>query len=77
MVTLERTADEPYHCETGLAPLADVANAEKVLPREFANEAGNMVTDAYRVYAWPLIDGPLASLARLRGPRVPQRLTEF
>ncbi len=25
----------------GLAPLADVANAEKLLPREFMDEAGN------------------------------------
>jgi 6-phosphofructokinase 1 len=76
MVTLERTADEPYRCETGLAPLADVANAEKVLPRDFVNEAGNMVTDAFRIYAWPLIDGPLPALARLQGSSVRQRVAE-
>jgi 6-phosphofructokinase 1 len=73
MVTLERTDNEPYRCETGLASLAEVANAEKMLPREFVNEAGTMVTDAFKVYAWPLIDGPLSPLARLLGNRVPKR----
>jgi 6-phosphofructokinase 1 len=75
MVTLERTADKPYRCETGLASLASVANAEKLLPREFVNEAEDMVTEAFRAYALPLIDGPLPSLARLRGNRVPHRVT--
>ncbi len=74
MVTLERLSDDPYACQTGLAPLADVANAEKHLPREFVNEAGNMVTQAFKTYALPLIDGPLPALARLKGTRVPQRV---
>jgi len=74
MVTLERTSDEPYVCQTGLAPLADVANAEHFLPREFVNDAGNMVTQAFKTYAWPLIDGPLSPLARLEGARVPQKV---
>jgi 6-phosphofructokinase len=71
MVTLERVLDDPYTCETGLVPLAEVANAEKLLPREFVNEAGDMVTDAFWTYALPLIDGPLPSLGRLTGARVP------
>jgi 6-phosphofructokinase len=73
MVTLERVSDDPYACELGLAPLADVANAEKLLPREFMDEAGNMVTRAFEAYALPLIDGPLPPLARLSGGRVSQR----
>jgi len=75
MVTLERVLDNPYTCETGLAPLADVANAEKLLPREFMNEAGDMVTDAFWTYALPLIDGPLPSLGRLEGARVPRMVS--
>ncbi len=73
MVTLERLSDDPYACETGLVPLADVANAEKLLPREFVNEVGNMVTLAFWNYALPLIDGPLPPLARLKGAVVAQK----
>jgi 6-phosphofructokinase 1 len=70
MVTLERLSDEPYRWGTGLAPLADVANAEHLLPREYVNEAGTMVTEAFWRYALPLIDGPLPPLARLQGQRI-------
>lgn len=75
MVTLERVSNDPYDCEAGLAPLADVANAEKLLPREFVNEAGNMIAPAFWDYALPLIDGPLPPLARLQGARVLQRVS--
>jgi 6-phosphofructokinase 1 len=73
MVTLERVSEDPYTCETGTAPLIEVANAEKLLPREFLNEDGNMVTQEFKDYAMPLINGPLPPLARLQGVRVPQR----
>ena len=73
MVTLERISDDPYRWQTGLAPLTGVANAEKLLPREFINEAGNMPTDAFWRYALPLIDGPLPPLARLQGQGVGNR----
>lgn len=74
MVTLERVSNHPYRCKTGTAPLVDVANAEKVLPREFINEAGNMPTQAFRDYSLPLIDGSLPPFARLKGIRVPQKI---
>jgi 6-phosphofructokinase 1 len=74
MVTLERVSADPYTCETGVAPLMEVANAEKLLPREFLNDAGTMVTPAFTHYAMPLIDGPLPPLARLKGARVPRRV---
>jgi 6-phosphofructokinase len=67
MVTLERLSDDPYRWETGLAPLADVANVEHLLPRVYVNEAGNMITEAFWRYALPLIDGSLPPLARLGG----------
>jgi len=57
MVTLVREPGETYACTTGLAPLSDVANGEKFVPREFINEAGNHVTDALRAYVSPLMRG--------------------
>jgi 6-phosphofructokinase 1 len=73
MVTLKRISNIPYRCETGMAPLAEVANAEKLLPRAFVNERGNMPTGAFWDYALPLIDGPLSPLARLKGDRIPAK----
>jgi 6-phosphofructokinase len=35
MPTIERTSDTPYKYRIGMAPLADVANVEKFMPREF------------------------------------------
>jgi 6-phosphofructokinase len=73
MVTLERHSNMPYRCETGLAELSIVANAEHLLPRDFINKEGNMPTSRFIEYAMPLIDGPLPQLARLKGIRVPQK----
>jgi len=75
MVTLERHSQHPYSFGTGLAPLADVANKEKLLPRDFLNEAENMITQAFKDYALPLIDGSLPPLARLKGARVPKKVS--
>ena len=58
MVSLVREdGDGQYRCTTGLVDLAKVANAEKPLPREYINEAGNGVTEAFLAYARPLIAG--------------------
>ena len=57
MVTLERTVGDEYACTTGLVELEKVANGEKPLPREYINEAGTGITDAFREYAQPLIAG--------------------
>jgi 6-phosphofructokinase 1 len=73
MVTLERLSDEPYRWTTGLAPLAKVANAEHLLPRDYVNAEGNMIDQSFWTYALPLIDGPLSPLARLQGQRVASR----
>jgi len=70
MVTLERVSQSPYRCETGLAPLAEVANAERPVPDEFIAEDGNDVTAAFLDYARPLIGGPLQAYARLKMNRV-------
>jgi 6-phosphofructokinase 1 len=75
MVTLARTSNAPYICDTGLAPLQEVANAERRVPRSWVNDAGNMVTRAFFDYAMPLIDGPLPPLARLQGTRLTHRIS--
>ena len=59
MIALDRVAVDPYHCETTLVPLAEIANTERLLPAEFLDPAGNNITDAFIAYALPLIGGPL------------------
>lgn len=65
MVTLVREPGAAYRCGTGLAPLSDVANGVKLMPREFVNEEANFVTEAFVDYATPLIGDPLPRYARL------------
>ena len=67
MVTLERDPGESYCCHTGAAPLAQVANAEKCLPDEYINDAGDDITPPFLDYARPLIGEPLLPLGRLSG----------
>ncbi|MBC8229535.1 6-phosphofructokinase [bacterium] len=71
MVSLVRESNDPYKCTTGLVALEQVANAEKPVPDEFINEAGNFVTDAYIEYAKPLI-GELPEYVRLEKISVKQ-----
>ena len=74
MITLVRQPGPEYVVTTGLAPLDQVANEERMMPAEYINEAGNGVTDAFIEYARPLIGGPLVSYARLEKFGVPKRL---
>ena len=71
MITLVREPGPAYEVTTGMAPLNQVANAEKGLPAEYINEAGNFVTDAFLEYARPLMGDPLPPYARLDYVRVP------
>ena len=57
MVTIERQADSPYRWVTGEAPLAQVANVERKMPRDFITPDGFHITDACRRYLAPLIAG--------------------
>jgi len=66
MITLVRASNDPYRCETGLAPLEAVANAEHPVPDEFISDSGNDITPAFLDYARPLIGGPLPAYARLK-----------
>ncbi|MBO4853934.1 MAG: 6-phosphofructokinase [Oscillospiraceae bacterium] len=58
MIGFEREIrDGKYTCKTKLLPLTEVANAEKKLPREWINEAGNGVLQPLVDYVLPLIQG--------------------
>ena len=57
MPIIVRTSDDPYAWEIGSADLADVANVEKKMPRDFISEDGFAITDACRRYLQPLIAG--------------------
>ncbi|HPY64631.1 MAG: 6-phosphofructokinase [Clostridiaceae bacterium] len=78
MIGFKRAEGEPYRCEIIHVPLAETANKEKVVPREWINEAGNYVTQDFIDYALPLIDGEphqkhengLPRFARLKKIRV-------
>jgi len=57
MPTIVRTADEPYAWEIGEARLEDVANVEKMMPRDYITKDGYGITTACRRYLSPLIAG--------------------
>ncbi len=57
MPTIERVSDEPYEWRLGSAPLDKVANAEKMMPRDFISEDGFGITEKCRRYLLPLIQG--------------------
>ncbi len=57
MPAVIRTSNDPYAWEVGKAPLSEVANVEKMMPKEFITEDGFGITDACRQYLVPLIQG--------------------
>jgi len=57
MPTVVRKSSDPYVWEIGKAPLSEVANVEKFMPRDFISEDGFGITDACREYLYPLIEG--------------------
>jgi len=57
MPTIERVSDRPYKYRIGMAPLAEVANVEKFMPRDFITEDGFGITEACKRYLMPLIQG--------------------
>jgi 6-phosphofructokinase 1 len=57
MPAIVRVSDRPYRWKIGVAPLADIANREKMLPRGFITRDGYGITDKARAYLLPLIRG--------------------
>ena len=65
MVTLVRQSDAKYECDTGLAPLEDIAGNVRVLPQEYLDTSSGFLTQAFVDYARPLVGGPMPRYERL------------
>lgn len=82
MPTIVRKSDKPYRWGIGTAPLARVANREKMMPRHFITADGFGITAAARRYLAPLVRGEayppyrdgLPDYVRLRNVPVPKKL---
>ena len=57
MPTIVRVSDEPYEWKVGTAPLDEVANQEKMMPRSFFSDDGYGITEEASRYFQPLIMG--------------------
>ena len=85
MPTIVRTSSHPYAWKVGAAPLSEVANVEKMMPREYITEDGFGITEACRDYLSPLIQGEdyppykdgLPDYVTLENVAVPKKLAEF
>jgi len=82
MPTIVRKSDSPYRWVIGQAPLAKVANREKMMPRRFITRDGFGIAPAARRYLEPLIQGEayppfrrgLPDYVELKGVGVPRKL---
>jgi 6-phosphofructokinase 1 len=86
MPTIVRKSDQPYRWSVGKAALAEVANKEKKMPRDFITADGFGITAACRRYLAPLIRGEdyppykdgLPAYVSLKNQRVAKKLkSEF
>ncbi len=83
MPTIVRKSDQPYKWGIGVARLADVANQEKSLPRDFISADGFGITAKARRYLAPLIQGEdyppykngMPQYVVLKNAAVPKKLT--
>jgi 6-phosphofructokinase len=57
MPAIVRVSDVPYAWKIDVARLEDVANREKMMPRDFISGDGFGITEACRKYLQPLIEG--------------------
>jgi 6-phosphofructokinase 1 len=82
MPAIVRVSDRPYRWKIGIAPLSEIANQEKKLPRDFISQDGFGITAKARTYLAPLIKGEapppyregLPQYVRLKNVEVPKRL---
>ena len=83
MPAIRRLSDAPYRWDIIAAPLAEVANQEKLLPPDFISPDGFGITEAARRYLAPLIVGEayppftdgLPDYVKLRNVAAPKKLT--
>ncbi len=57
MPVIKRVSDKPYRWKVESAPLAKIANREKMVPRHYITKDGFGITEAGRRYLEPLIKG--------------------
>lgn len=57
MVYIKRVSQNPYLWEVDHAPLVEIANKEKFMPRDFIDEEGFHITQKCRDYVEPLMYG--------------------
>jgi len=85
MPTVVRKSSSPYVWEIGMAPLSEVANVEKFMPRDFITEDGYGITAKCKEYLYPLIQGEdyppyengMPKYVTLKNVAVPKKLGEF
>jgi ATP-dependent phosphofructokinase / diphosphate-dependent phosphofructokinase len=85
MPTIERVSDTPYQWKVGMAQLSNVANVEKMMPKDFISQDGFGITDKCREYLAPLILGEdyppyqdgLPTYVRLKNVAVAKKLSDF
>jgi len=82
MPAITRVSDRPYRWKITAAPLSEIANREKMLPRDFISADGYGITDKARAYLAPLMKGEapppyrdgLPQYVRLKNIEVPKKL---
>ncbi|WFF43151.1 6-phosphofructokinase [Salinicola endophyticus] len=85
MPAIKRVSEAPYEWQIEAAPLAQIANHEKFMPRDYISEDGLHISDAGRRYLSPLIQGEdfppfengLPKVAKLEKVRVARKLPDF
>ena len=83
MPVIVRTSAKPYRWKIAPAPLTDIANHEKTMPKGFIDRSGFGITAACRAYLQPLVKGEapppyradgLPDYVRLKNLPVPRKL---
>jgi len=82
MPVIVRKSSKPYRWTVGVAELKDVANKEKMMPRDYITGDGFHITDNCRLYLEPPVQGEdyppyrngLPAYVKLRNAVVPKKL---
>lgn len=85
MPAIVRISNNPYKWEIGCGELKDVANVEKMMPKNYISADGFSITDSCREYLLPLIEGEnyppyndgLPNYVVLKKSKVIQKLPPF
>ena len=85
MPVIVRKSSKPYRWTIGVAELKDIANAEKMMPRDYITADGFHITPKCREYLAPLVQGEdyppykngLPAYVKLKNAAVPKKLAAF